>query len=296
MNIKALSIVLVGGALALSSCSGGGSSTADNLKDAAPGDSLLYYFGQIQAAEYWRQAESDTTLRDEKSREDFMRGVKAGMDAVRSEDAYNQGVYLGVQMAMQIKESEEAYGIKCNKGVLLDAIKGGLANDSAVNIGEANMAFRGIIDNLEARKEAADKEAARSALAKEGQALKMKMIDKDLYAAAPTKAGSGPMLKTGDHVAVTAIFSHLDGKEIDRQAPQDLPVGEMLPGPITEALLTMNTGETREFLTTASALYGRYYQRYGMKADDIIRILLSTSPAAPKPEAPAPAAESGVID
>ena len=155
MNIKALSIVLVGGALALSSCSGGGSSTADNLKDAAPGDSLLYYFGQIQAAEYWRQAESDTTLRDEKSREDFMRGVKAGMDAVRSEDAYNQGVYLGVQMAMQIKESEEAYGIKCNKGVLLDAIKGGLANDSAVNIGEANMAFRGIIDNLEARKEAA---------------------------------------------------------------------------------------------------------------------------------------------
>ena len=112
MNIKALSIVLVGGALALSSCSGGGSSTADNLKDAAPGDSLLYYFGQIQAAEYWRQAESDTTLRDEKSREDFMRGVKAGMDAVRSEDAYNQGVYLGVQMAMQIKESEEAYGIR----------------------------------------------------------------------------------------------------------------------------------------------------------------------------------------
>ena len=58
----------------LSSC--GGNNNSDSIrhlgdyKETTAADSLIYYFGQLRAVDYWQYAQQDTILKTQQSRED----------------------------------------------------------------------------------------------------------------------------------------------------------------------------------------------------------------------------------
>ncbi len=269
----------------LTACGGDNAEQAKSIadyKNATTADSLVFYFGQMRAAEYWREAHADTTLASRESRDEFLKGLRAGMDAVRSNMAYNQGVYLGIQLAMNLNEMDEGYGIKTKKDIMLEAFADGLRNDSVVDYTAAAEEFSTIINALNTQKEEKDRQLGKDALVAEAKALKMTKINDDLYAAAPKTPGTGNLLQVGDSVAVVLIVTQVGGEEIDRQAKPDFKIGSSLIGPITEALLTMRIGENREFLTTPPALMGRVYARRGLKPNDLLKIEIFTSPAKPR--------------
>lgn len=266
----------------LAACGGNNADKAKSINDyknASTADSLAFYFGQMRAAEYWREAEIDTVLRSQESRDEFLKGLRAGLDVVKEKDAYNQGVYLGVQLAMNIREINEGYDIRTNSNIMLDAIADGLRNDSVVDYADASQHFSQIINDLNAKKEQNDRKSAQDALVAEAKALKMTKINDDLYGAAPETPGSGPLIQLGDSIAVVIDVTQITGQDIDHQASPALKVGTKMLGPVTEALLTMRVGEAREFITTPPALMGRIYARRGLKPNDLLKVKIYTSPA-----------------
>lgn len=280
----------------LASCSGkdGDESKAASLadyKDLSAGDSVAFYIGQITALDYWQAAQQDTVMKSRESRDQFLKGLRAGYEAVRDNDAYNRGYYTGVQLAMQLKEFGEDYETTVNRQVVFDAFADGLRNDSAINPSDAQMNFNQVTDALNARKEAKDKAAAQEILKKEAAAKGWQMVNDGLYASKATGPEDTPLLKDGDAVKVSLSVAGVNGTEIDRRENADLIVGKAYPGPVTQALLSMRLGQTRTFFTYAQAIFGRMFARYGMKATDIVAIRISTSKAEPQP-AVTPADES----
>lgn len=266
----------------LTSCGGGDNSgkvrDLSEYGDVQPGDSLIYYFGQLRAVDYWRYAEQDTILKTRESRDEYLDGIKAGLKAAKESDAYNQGLYVGLQLAMHMKDFEEGYECKFNRKILINAIADGLKNDSAVNPGEANAGFRKVSEEMNARKEESDRIKGEKALAKDAEAQKWVKISNNVYAAKPAEK-SGNILKTGQDVAAEIELATLDGKVIDSKNIEKLNIGRAYPGPVTDALLTMTDNQTAVFYTIAPAVMGRYYERYGIKPDQIIKLTIKTSKA-----------------
>lgn len=276
MKLNVLTLAAAG--LLLAACGGKGEKAAHTLADyenASMADSLMYYFGQMRAVDYWHEAESDTILKSRDSRDEFLRGVRAGMDATRQSDAYNQGLFVGVQLAMNLKEMQAAYGMTPNRQILLDGITDGLVNDSVVNPGEANIGFQQIVERLNIQKEETDRQKGQDALVKEAKTMKMTRLSDNLYAGAAGNA-AGETLHVGDRVAVQLTVKVVGGETLDERAHHEFEIGAALPGPITEALLSMHVGETRRFLTTPPALFGRYYERRGLKPEDVLEVIITT--------------------
>lgn len=76
----------------LASCGPDKGRDISEFRNASTGDSLMYYYTQMRAYEYWREADSDTSMRNPEQRRRFLDGLKAGMDAIKksSNDAnYN---------------------------------------------------------------------------------------------------------------------------------------------------------------------------------------------------------------
>lgn len=278
----------------LSSC--GGNNNSDSIrhlgdyKETTAADSLIYYFGQLRAVDYWQYAQQDTILKTQQSREEYMKGVKAGMDAVNSSDAYNQGLYVGIQLAMNMKEFQEGYGCKFDRKILLNAIEDGLKNDSIIDAGEANARFREVLEEMNVRKEEADKKEAIENLSKEAKANNWVEINPTLYAHPATSAGK--KLTEGQVVKAEIEIATLDGRVIDSRPTDALTVGRSYPGPITDAVNTMSENESRTFYTTAPAVMGRYYERYNLKPTQILKLTIKLGAAgAAAPEQPAQAEE-----
>lgn len=285
---------IVAGALAavaiLASCSGneGGSGkkiSISDYKNMTVGDSVAYYFGQLSATEYWQVAAGDTTLKSRESRDQFLKGLRAGFDAVKDNDAYNMGYYKGVALAMQMKELEKEYETKVNKKVLFDGYDYALQSDSAVNVSEVNEEFMKIQESIATRKEAKDRKEAAEVLKKEGAAKKWTRINDTLYGGPVATAGQGANLREGDAINLAISVNTIAGVQIDRRENLDLTVGQMLPAPVTQALLTMKMGETRKFYTPAFEFFGRAYARYNLKPTDVIELTLTAGKAEPKPAA-----------
>ena len=271
----------------LASC--GGSSDGDTVrpmsdyKNMTPADSMAYYIGQASALDYWRVARQDTVMLTRESRDEFLRGVQAGLDGVRDNDAYNQGYYMGVQMAMQMKEFSEDFKTSYNKQILLNAYTDGLKNDSIINEAKLQQDYTELVNSLQARKEAADKSEAEAALKEKASQLKLKAVNSSMYASVG-KGGEGALIKVGERVGVNIVIKNEAGKELDRRDQPDLEVGKMFTGPMQEALMTMKIGETRTFYTYASALFGRFYQRYGLQGTDLVTFTITTSKAEAQPK------------
>lgn len=277
--------------LMLSACSedkkGGDIRTLADYDNVTAADSLLYYFGQLRAVDYWQYALNDTTFASRESRNQYVKGLRAGLDAARDNDAYNQGLFAGIQIALNMKEFSEQYHMDFNRRILIDAVEDGLENDSAVNASEANQMFRKVTEDLRVRKEAEDRATAIETIAEAAKAGKWNRISETLYAAGKPVAGA-QLIKKGETVNVKVEISTLEGKEIDRRNTPRMKVGEGFPGPVTEALLTMKVGETCKFYTTSPEMFGRFAERYGLKPTQVVAFTVSTAAAEPEktPEAP----------
>ena len=190
---------------------------------------------------------------------------------------------MGVQMAMQMKEFSEDFKTTYDKQILFNSYSDGLKNDSIIDAGKLQEEYTALVNSLSARKEAADRAEAEEGLKAKATELKLQRISDTLYGG-PAGGGEGAVLKSGDRVGVSFIIRNAAGKEIDRRDHSDVEVGKAFPGPILEALQTMKVGETRTFYTYASALLGRFYQRYGLQGKDILSVTVTTSKAQAQPK------------
>ena len=241
-----------------------------DLKDATPADSMMYYFGEMQAYNYWQDAETDTMLRSESSRKAFIEGFRAAMKMDDDNQAYNKGLQLGLRLALRLREFGSRYDMNFSEEILIASLENALKNDSAINVGEAQRGYYNLKDRLEltaASKELGD---AKLKLARSSKAKGFEMVNDTLYALDITPRGTGPLLKEGDRLAVSVTASTLDGKEIvTRQFPDSLTLGEgRVPLIVRYAIMTMTDGQTRQFMTTPRVLFGKRYAVYHLPYDE----------------------------
>lgn len=296
MRLRNLFLSCAAGSLILASCGGNENSGSirqlGDYKDATEADSLIYYFGQLRAVDYWQYASQDTVMKTRESRDEYLNGLRAGLDATKQSDAYNQGLYVGIQLAMNMKEFQESYNCKFDRKILVNAIADGLLNDSIIDAGEANSKFREVLENMNLKKEEADKRNAIAALAEDAKAGKWTKISDVLYAGpAGGENKGGKTLTQGQTVSAKIEISTMEGRVIDIRPADSMIVGQSYPGPITDAVMTMTENESRTFYTTAPAIMGRYYERYNLKPTQIMKLTIQLGPAgeetADTPEEPA---------
>lgn len=238
-------------------------------------DSLIYSFGQIRGAEYLKEAMRDTLLDSEGARQEYLRGVKAGLESVKTgKDAYNRGLTQGVQMAGNINQFYEDYDVRLSDKMFLKGMADVIMSDSTLNPTEAQATFYRLINEFNKEKEKRDKKAALSALKAAGEALGMKQISDQLWGHLPDKKGE--LIKDGDKISINLKLATLSGKEINSPFPKELTVGQRLSNnPVSEAITTLASGQKGEFITSAQALFGARAQQLGMKAADVVKITVT---------------------
>ena len=264
MMHRSLLILLFGGLIMLTGCKNSPKSMAD-LKDGSPADSMMYYFGQMQANNYFQDAETDTLLRSEEAREEFMKGFRKALDLDHDNAAYNKGLELGLRLAVRLREFEDRYGVKFPEDVMAASLENALKsyNDPNFNIASAQKGFYKFKDSFELKAAHRDVKAAQGNLSKDAKARGFKMVSDTLYAKDVTP-GSGQVFKMGDRVAVEVLVTTLDGEEVvTRQFPDSITLGEgRVPDIVRVGILTMKPGQTRQFMTTPRTLLGKRYQVY----------------------------------
>lgn len=286
-----LTLAALMGLGALTSCGNGDSAKSggyqlSDISNPTTGDSLMFYLGQMQSGEYWRMARRDSTYASEEARKEFMRGLRAGMDAVRESDAYNMGVFQGIQIAMNLKDFPEEYeGVAVNREVMLRAMTAGLDSDSAVNFTEAQQMFQMMMTQLDKAKEERDRAASIVSLASTAKDLKMERISDTLYGRT-IEAGNGKRLTAGNKVDAEIKITEASGKEVPVPMPRQIEIGSRYVTPvIAEALATMDENGSAAFVTSAYMMFGNRCERMGLKPDQIltIAIKLGSQSASAKP-------------
>lgn len=253
--------------LFMTGCKNSPKSISD-LKDGTPADSMMYYFGQMQASNYFQDAETDTLLRTEEARQEFIDGFREAMKMDHDNAAYNKGLELGLRLAVRLREFEQRYGVKFPENVLAASLENSLKNDSSFNIVDAQKGYYKIKDRFELTAAQKDVSDALENLSKGAKERNFTMLSDTLYAKDVT-SGSGPNFKLGDRLAVEVTASTLEGQEIvTRQFPDSITLGEgRVPAVVRVAILSMKPGQTRQFMTTPRTLLGKRYAVYKLPPD-----------------------------
>lgn len=276
MKIKSL-LSTAALALILASCGGDGAGdkTTAVSESYAKADSLVYCFGQMRGAEYVREAQRDTLLATEAAKKEYLRGVKAGIEAVKPDkEAYNKGLFQGLQMGMNINQFKEDHDIRLSDKVFIQGMADVIMSDSIFSTQEIQANFYRLMNEFTQAKEERDKEAALSALKAAGEALKMKALSDQLWGSEP--ANGAATVKDGDKVKLEVSLATLSGQVIDSPFPKELTVGQRLNNsPLTEAIKTLVSGQTGTFVTSAQALFGARAQQLGLKPADVLKLTVT---------------------
>lgn len=272
--------------LILASCQTPGAKELSQIDDATKADSLIYYFAQMRGVEYDREAQRDTTLATDQAKKGYLMGVQAGLNAAKEgNDAYNRGLFLGMQMAMNFEQFAKDYGVKLNKKVFMESLNEALKSDSLVDPQEMQREFYRIMGEFNTQKEERDKMAATEGLKTAAADLKLPKITDDLYGM-PTEKTEGAAIKDGDNLEVSIQLANVDGKAIEAPLPSQLKVGARnLPASITDALKALKSGETGKFVTSAQALFGQRSSQMGLEASTPVVMTIKATVTAPDEEA-----------
>ncbi|MDE6337640.1 MAG: hypothetical protein K2L34_13835 [Muribaculaceae bacterium] len=263
-------------ALLLASCNGTGTDNAPSPATtpdiSAKADSLVYCFGQMRGAEYVREAQRDTTLATDAAKQEYLRGVKAGLDAVKTgKEAYNKGLFQGIQMAMNINQFTEDYNVRLSDKVFMEGLSAAIKTDTVIDAPAMQGTFYKLMNEFNKAKEERDKEAALSALKAAGEALKMKSLSDQLWGTIPS--GDAAKIKDGDRIKADIKITTLNGKDVNSPFPKELTVGQRLSNnPLSEAFKSLASGQTGTFITSAQALFGARAQQLGLKAADVLKL------------------------
>lgn len=260
--------------LAVSCQNGGGNGLSGN---ASQTDSLMYYLGQMNAADYMREANRDTTLKETSEKQAYLNGVRAGLAVLKEgNESYNRGVMLGVQMASQMISFSDQMEVQINRSSYINSLSNAIMADSMPNTSLAQTEFRKVMQNIEDAKAEKDKVASRESLKKVAATDGLPEINEDLYGKA-TSTTDGEKLKENDEVTVQASLSKEDGEALGMPITPKGKIGNRhnYPEIISQAMMTLKSGETGEFVTTAHALFGQRVKQMGMEPTDIIKITIT---------------------
>ena len=257
-------------ALALTGCGNSAPQSLADLKGKSSADSMMYYFGEMQASAYWQDAETDTLLRTREAREEFMEGFRAAMGLDRESAAYNKGLQLGLRLGIRLREFEERYDMKFPVDVLAASLENNLREDHRDSVAEAQQGFYKIKDRLELGAASRELVVARQKLAREARERGYEMVSDTLYAIDVAPGAPGPKYKDGDKVGVYVTAYTLDGSEIvTRQFPETITIGAgRVPRVVCLGIHTMTSGQTRTFMTTPRTLFGKRYATYHLPYDE----------------------------
>lgn len=253
--------------LACVSC--GKSKDANDLTDASPADSLMYYFGEMQAYNYFHDAQADTILKSDEAKKAFMEGFRKGLDSEKDDPAYNKGIQEGLRLAIRLKELQKAYGMEFPESMLADAFELYLNDEDGIQIADAQKEYYKIKDRLDIEKGLREDDSSRKALAKAAEKEHFIMISDTLYGKDVTAATPGPKFRDGDKVEISLTAATLNGSPLGKQFPPKIEIGAgRVPRVVCLAICTMTNGQTRTFMTTPQALFGKQYERYHLTATD----------------------------
>lgn len=269
-------------ACAAVSCNNGGSSLSENSSQT---DSLMYYLGQMNGSDYLRDAARDTALNETSQKQAFLSGLKAGMNALKDGDeAYNKGVMQGMTMASQIMGFCEQMGVEINKSAYISSISNTILADSMPNLNEVQSEFRKVMQNIEENKRQKDEAESRESIKKVAETSGLPKITDDLYGK-PTDKVQGDSIKKGDDVTLVAVITKENGETVNLPLPPKGEIGNKrnFPDILSDALETLKSGQTGEFLTTAHALVGPRAMQFNLQPADVLKLKL-TPTLAPKEE------------
>ena len=253
---------------------------------ASQTDSLMYYLGQMNAADYLREATRDTTLKEASEKQAYISGVRAGLAALKEgNDNYNKGVMLGMQMASQMMSFSEQMDVKINRSSYINSLSNALMADTMPNTTLAQTEFRTVMQNIENAKEEKDKASSRESLKKVAKSANLPEINEDLFGKV-TASNDSVALQDGDEVNVVVNVTKEDGDpvRIPMSPRGKLGAKRSFPEVVSAAMLTMKNGETGEFMTTAHALLGARAMQMDLKPTDILKFTITPSLVAKDPE------------
>lgn len=265
-------LICVAAISALSSCGGRtNGKRLDEISNPTSADSLLYYFGQIQANQYWRDAEMDSTLYSKHARESYLRGLRTAMKLIGDDESYNAGVAAGVRMATNMRQFTKDYDVELHPEVLLQSLAYGLEGDPLPGDDTNNEDFYRLLNRLRNTRDKADKAKAAVALQEAAAQLQMTPVDSNLYRKVET-AGTGAPLENGMTVEAEIYLSH-NGHQVIIPIPTRIQLGTTYTNSvINRALLSMTEKESSKFITTAYAIFGKHCGQHHLEPKDIISI------------------------
>lgn len=268
--------------LAFTSCESGSGSLSGTSSQT---DSLMYYLGQMHAADYLREANRDTTMKEASQKQAYLSGVRAGLAALKEGDeTYNKGVMMGMQMASQIMSFTEQMGVGINKNSYVGSLQSALMADTMPNTAVVQREFRTVMTNIENAKEARDKAVSQESLKQVAETSGLPKISDDLYGKV-TVANNDSTLADGNEITLDFQVTKEDGESVRVPLSSRGKIGNKrnFPEVVSEAILTLKSGETGEFLTSAHALLGQRVAQMDLEPKDVLKLTL-TPTLVPKEE------------
>lgn len=277
-RMKKTVYTILASALLLTSCGPDKGRELSDMSDPTTADSLLYYYAQLRAHEYWDEAENDTSLRSEEARRQFLDGLRTGMEAIKSsgkDDVYNEGVRLGIRMATNMQNLANLYGLDLDKEVMLESFENGLASQKEFPVTDYQNEFYRLLGVLKKQEIKREKEQSHVTLIEEARKRHMSKIADNLYYAVIRK-GSGPYAHNGDALYVSIIYQRADGEDLGMPSPEMVTIGAPgVPFVLNEAYSRLTEGSTIAFATTAEAVFGSRTEIMGLRQSDVIVITIT---------------------
>lgn len=282
--LRFLPIVAI--ACAAVSCTNGSSSLSEGSTQT---DSLMYYLGQMHGADYLREANRDTTMKEASEKQAYIAGVRAGLAALKEgNEVYNRGVMMGFQMASQIMSFSEQQDVTIDPGVYVASLKSTLLADSMPNVQEAQMNMRKVMTNIQEAKEAKDKAASQETLKQAAEKDNLPKISDDLYGKTIEANNDTIAFSDRDEITLVSKATNLEGEPVNISLPAKgkLSNRRSYAEVVADAIKSLKNGETGEYLTTAHALLGARAAQMGMEPTEVIKLTLTPTlvPQEPKEE------------
>lgn len=269
-------IVLALGAAALiasglTSCGNGGASNATD-REKALGDSVAIALGEFagaqSASQYQRLKDMQPETAEKFSKEAFLRGVKAVLDADTTQMAYYQGLQMGLQLVSPIIGITNDAKIPVDKDKVLAAFKAVYNSDSLTDMNRYYAQYQNQMQAVqEIMKSREDSIKANSPEAKanleEGKAY-VEKVKGEGYTVAPSgiaykieNPGTEPKVAETDLVMVKYNGKNIKGETFDTNEDNVRPMraNGFVPG-FKEALTMLGKGGKMTVVIPADQAYG----------------------------------------
>ncbi|MBD5204261.1 MAG: hypothetical protein HDS82_06325 [Bacteroidales bacterium] len=261
--------------LSLASCGGRNGKSLDQMSDPSAADSLLYFFGQVKADQYWQEACNDSAKNSPAARAAYLKGVRTALKLIGDDESFNDGVIAGIRMASNIRTFSREFNIALDPDVLYNSIAYGMESSPGTDNDTVAEEFYRLLSRIRNSSDIETQNKATAALSAAAKDRNMSPLDSDNLLKRIISEGYGNHLTNGSTVRADISISK-DGYDLGIPLPRDIKIGakHIIPV-ISQALCSMKEGEKAIFLTTANNLFGRRCTQMHLRPDDIVTVEIS---------------------